>query len=138
MSAYGTPTRDCLFCRNLAVLWYNSEVNHWSVLVSLGIPIQIGRNRSQPVFASWYDDVNWLLERVRKGEELKAPRHASAAALCDDYVTTYDIIPNTIYTYNSFYYLYYFIILISSISTNIIIFLITYIYLNLPNLSITS
>jgi hypothetical protein len=64
-------------------------------LVSLGIPIRIGQNRSQPVFASWYDDVDWFLERVRKGEELKAPRHASAAASCDDHVTTYDIIPNT-------------------------------------------
>ena len=36
-----------------------------------------------------------LLERVRKGEERKAPRHASAAALYDDHVTTYNIIPNT-------------------------------------------
>jgi hypothetical protein len=32
---------------------------------------------------------------VRKGEELKAPRYASAAALCDDYMTIYNIIPNT-------------------------------------------
>ena len=32
---------------------------------------------------------------MREGEELKAPRHASAAASCDDYVTTYNIIPNT-------------------------------------------
>ena len=32
---------------------------------------------------------------MRKGEELKAPRYASAAALYDDYVTTRDIIPNT-------------------------------------------
>jgi hypothetical protein len=32
---------------------------------------------------------------MRKGEELKVPRHASAAASCDDHVTTYDIIPNT-------------------------------------------
>ena len=31
---------------------------------------------------------------MRKGEELKAPRHASAAASCDNYVTTRDIIPN--------------------------------------------
>ena len=31
---------------------------------------------------------------MREGEELKAPRYASAAALCDDYVTIY-IIPNT-------------------------------------------
>ena len=31
---------------------------------------------------------------MRKGEELKAPRHASAAALCDDHVTIYNIIPN--------------------------------------------
>ena len=35
------------------------------------------------------------LERIRKGEELKAPRYASAAALCDDHVTIYNIIPNT-------------------------------------------
>ena len=31
---------------------------------------------------------------MRKGEELKAFCYASAAALCDDYVTTYNIIPN--------------------------------------------
>ena len=31
---------------------------------------------------------------VRKGEELKAPRYASAAAT-HDYITTHDIIPNT-------------------------------------------
>ena len=31
---------------------------------------------------------------MREGEKLKAPRYASAAALCDDYVTTYNIIPN--------------------------------------------
>ena len=36
---------------------------------------------------------------MREGEELKAPRHASAAASCDDYVTTYNIIPNN-YNYN--------------------------------------
>ena len=35
------------------------------------------------------------LGRVRKGGELKAPRYASAAASCDDYVTICDIIPNT-------------------------------------------
>ena len=33
---------------------------------------------------------------MRKGEELKAPRHASAAASCDDYMTIYNIIPNNI------------------------------------------
>ena len=33
---------------------------------------------------------------MRKGEELKAPRYASAAASCDDSVTTYNIIPNNI------------------------------------------
>ena len=33
---------------------------------------------------------------MRKGEELKAPRHASVAASCDDYVTTYNIIPNNL------------------------------------------
>ena len=32
---------------------------------------------------------------MRKGEELKAPRHTSAAASCDDHVTTRDIIPNS-------------------------------------------
>jgi hypothetical protein len=31
---------------------------------------------------------------VRKGEEFKAPRYASAAAI-RDYITTCDIIPNT-------------------------------------------
>jgi predicted ATP-grasp superfamily ATP-dependent carboligase len=35
------------------------------------------------------------IDGMRKGEELKAPRHASAAASCDDHVTIYDIIPNT-------------------------------------------
>ena len=33
---------------------------------------------------------------MRKGEELKAPRHASAAAPRDDHVTTYDIIPTVL------------------------------------------
>ena len=32
---------------------------------------------------------------MREGEELKAPRYASAAALCNDYVIIYNIIPNT-------------------------------------------
>ena len=32
---------------------------------------------------------------MREGEELKAPRHASAAASCDDYVIIYNIIPNS-------------------------------------------
>ena len=32
---------------------------------------------------------------MRKGEELKAPRYASAAASCDDHVNTYNIIPNS-------------------------------------------
>jgi len=31
--------------------------------------------------------------RMREGEELKAPRHASAAAARDDHVTTRDIVP---------------------------------------------
>jgi hypothetical protein len=31
---------------------------------------------------------------VRKGEELKAPYYTSTTALCDDYVITYNIIPN--------------------------------------------
>ena len=30
---------------------------------------------------------------MRKGEELKAPHHASAAATHDDYMTTRDIVP---------------------------------------------
>jgi hypothetical protein len=30
-----------------------------------------------------------------EGEKLKAPRYASAAALCDDHVTIYNIIPNS-------------------------------------------
>ena len=66
------------------------------VLESPGIPIQIGQNRSQPVFASWYDDVDCLFlgKGVRKGEELKAPRYASAAAI-RDYIIARDIIPNT-------------------------------------------
>ena len=34
-----------------------------------------------------------LLLRMREGEELKAPRHASAAATRDDHVTTRDIVP---------------------------------------------
>jgi predicted secreted protein len=32
---------------------------------------------------------------MREGEELKAPRHASAAAARDDHVTTRDIVPTT-------------------------------------------
>ena len=32
---------------------------------------------------------------MRKGEELKAPHYASAAASCNDYMTIYNIIPNT-------------------------------------------
>ena len=32
---------------------------------------------------------------MRKGEELKALRYASAAALYNDYITIYNIIPNT-------------------------------------------
>ena len=37
--------------------------------------------------------IRFLGKRVRKGEELKAPRYASAAAI-RDYITTRDIIPN--------------------------------------------
>ena len=33
---------------------------------------------------------------MRKGEELKAPRYASATALCNNHVTIYNIIPNNI------------------------------------------
>ena len=42
--------------------------------------------------------VDFLIIRkgVRKGEELKAPRYASAA-LTRDYITTRDIIPNNSY-----------------------------------------
>ena len=32
---------------------------------------------------------------MREGKELKAFRHTSARASCDDYVTIYNIIPNT-------------------------------------------
>ena len=65
------------------------------MLESPGIPIRIGQNRSQPVFASWYDDVDCSSKKgVRKGEELKAPRYASAT-LTRDYIITRDIIPNT-------------------------------------------
>ena len=35
-----------------------------------------------------------LIRKVRKGEEFKAPRYANAATT-RDYITTYDIIPNT-------------------------------------------
>ena len=34
-----------------------------------------------------------MLSKIREGEELKASRHASAAVICDDYVTTYNIVP---------------------------------------------
>jgi hypothetical protein len=37
-----------------------------------------------------------LLIVIREGEELKAPRHASAAATRDDHVTTRDIVPTSI------------------------------------------
>ena len=37
--------------------------------------------------------INSDLERGRKGEELKAPRYASAVA-ARDYITARDIIPN--------------------------------------------
>ena len=33
---------------------------------------------------------------MKKGEELKAPRYASAVASCDDHVIIYNIIPNNI------------------------------------------
>jgi hypothetical protein len=39
-------------------------------------------------------DLRWG-RRVRKGEEFKDPRHASAVASYDDHVTIYDIILNT-------------------------------------------
>ena len=32
------------------------------------------------------------MSRIRKGEELKALRHVSAAVLCDDYITIYNIV----------------------------------------------
>ena len=35
-----------------------------------------------------------LKKGVRKGKELRAPRYASAATSCNDYVTIYNIIPN--------------------------------------------
>ena len=34
---------------------------------------------------------------MRKGEELKAPHHASAAATHDDYITTRDIVPTFLF-----------------------------------------
>ena len=36
---------------------------------------------------------------MREGEELKAPRHASAAAVRDDHVTIYNIVPIVIKQY---------------------------------------
>ena len=51
-------------------------------MVSPGIPIRIGQDRSQTVCAGWYDGY-WFLIGMREGEELKAPRHASAAATRD-------------------------------------------------------
>ena len=43
------------------------------LLVLLGIPTRVGQNRSQPVFASWYDD-SWLINQSStKGKGLKAP-----------------------------------------------------------------
>ena len=40
--------------------------------------------------------LDFVKKGVRKGEELKAPRYTSTAAT-RDYITTRDIIPNTIY-----------------------------------------
>ena len=64
------------------------------MLELLGIPIWIGQNRGQPVFASWYDDIDCYFRKgVRKGEEFKALYYASAAAT-RDYIIVYNIIPN--------------------------------------------
>ena len=66
-----------------------------TLLELLGIPIWIGQNRSQPVFASWYDDVDCdIIKRGKEGEELKTPHYASTAAIYN-YIITYNIIPNT-------------------------------------------
>ena len=40
--------------------------------------------------------IQLILGKVSEGEELKAPRYASAAAT-RDYITARDIIPNTYY-----------------------------------------
>jgi len=51
---------------------------------------------------------------LRKGEELKAPRHASAAATRDGHVTTHNIVPTiTLIIYILFLYLYSISLLIS-------------------------
>ena len=42
---------------------------------------------------------------MRKGEEFKAPRYASAAAT-RNYIITYDIIPNTVKYLIKYYYYY--------------------------------
>ena len=33
---------------------------------------------------------------MRKGKKYKTPRHANTIALCNNYITIYNIIPNTI------------------------------------------
>ena len=45
---------------------------------------------------------------MRKGEELKAPRYASAAVI-HDYITARDIILNSCFLFNILYYLYIFL-----------------------------
>ena len=63
------------------------------MLKSPGIPIQIGQNCSQPVFASWYNNIDCNNgRRVKKGEEFKALYYTSAMASCNDYVTIRDYI----------------------------------------------
>ena len=65
------------------------------MLESPGIPIWIGQNRSQPVFASWYNDIDYDYSKgVRKGEELKASRYINAA-VTRNYIIIYNIIPDT-------------------------------------------
>ena len=58
-----------------------------------------------------------LKKGVRKGEELKAPRYASAAAI-RDYITTRDIIPIIIYT--DLYSLYKYLVKLNTIKKKVL------------------
>ena len=50
-----------------------------------------------------FDCINCSIKGVREGEELKAPRYASAAAT-RDYITVRNIIPNNKGSSKLFYY----------------------------------
>ena len=63
----------------LAVLWYNSEINHWSVLVSQGDITYLQIVDSMII-------VVLVLDGMGKGEKLKVPHHASAAATHDNHM----------------------------------------------------